>query len=191
MALAKITCMGFEYYLRENGKSLFDEAVFPPGINKEDLIDRILLRAGEFEVLYSNPDFMTGAIGTWAKSFYHTFDRWLKALETEYSPLENYNRTEIWTDKTDSTTGTEASGTDTGKVSAYDSNTFVNKDLSESSSEGTTTVDGTNTHEGHLYGNIGVTTSQEMLKQELDIARFNLFDQIADLFIKEFCICVY
>ena len=40
-------------------------------------------------------------------------------------------------------------------------------------------------------GNIGVTTSQMMLQSELDIARWNLYEHIADLFCQEFCIMVY
>lgn len=199
MSLAKITCIGFEEYLQADGRSLFDKATFPPEIPKQDLIDRVLMRTGEFECVYSNPEFMIGAVGTWAKSFYHTFDKWVKALEVEYAPLENYNRTEIWTDKADSTTTSEnhsdTGGTDTNKVSAYDAADFVNKDQmissSETDSDGTTVLDGKTVHEGHLYGNIGVTSSQELLEAELSVARFNLYDQIADLFIKEFCICVY
>ena len=199
MSLAKITCIGFEEYLNASGKSIFDDAVFPPDIDRDSLIKRILLRAGEFECVYSNPDFMIGAVGTWATSFYHTFDKWIKALNTEYNPLENYNRTEIWDDKADSTTKAEnhsgTSGTDTTKVSAYDAADFVNKDQVSSSSNtnsnGSNVLDGKNHHEGHLFGNIGITTSQQMLEAELDVAKFNLQDQIADLFIKEFCVCLY
>ena len=42
-----------------------------------------------------------------------------------------------------------------------------------------------------LYGNIGVTTSQQMLQSELDVARWNVYEQIADLFVDEFCIMIY
>lgn len=42
------------------------------------------------------------------------------------------------------------------------------------------------------YGNIGVTTSQEMLSQELEIApKLNTISAIVDSFIKRFCILVY
>ena len=40
-------------------------------------------------------------------------------------------------------------------------------------------------------GNIGVTTSQQMLQSEFDIARWNMYEHIADLFCQEFCIMVY
>ena len=46
-------------------------------------------------------------------------------------------------------------------------------------------------HTSHLYGNIGVTTSQQMLQAELDVQKFNIYTEIANLFIDEFCIQVY
>ena len=46
-------------------------------------------------------------------------------------------------------------------------------------------------HSAHLYGNIGVTTSAQMLREFLDIERWNIYEQIADLFVDEFCIMVY
>mgnify|MGYP002512423417 CR=1 FL=1 len=43
----------------------------------------------------------------------------------------------------------------------------------------------------HEYGNVGVTTSQQMLQAELDVRRFNIYEQIADLFVEHFCLLVY
>ena len=48
-----------------------------------------------------------------------------------------------------------------------------------------------NKHSSHLWGNIGVTTSAQMLQGELDVRRFNIYSQIADIFVSEFCILVY
>ena len=46
-------------------------------------------------------------------------------------------------------------------------------------------------HVGRTHGNIGVLTSQAMLQSELDVARFSLYDEAADLFLQEFCIYTY
>lgn len=199
MSLAKITTLGFEEFLNQSSDSLFSGAIFPSSLDRDNLINRILLRTGEFEVLYSNPIFMRDAITSWSKSYFRTFEKWANAYFEEYKPLENYNRTEIWDDKVDNTDKTEAhsgtGGTTTDKVSAYDSDDLVNKDQSisdsKTNSNGSSVLDGKTHHEGHLYGNIGVTTSQQMLESEYEVARFNIYEQIADLFIKEFCICVY
>lgn len=120
------------------------------------------------------------------------------------------------TDTTDSVTTT---GEDELSVVAYNSDTYHNKEKRETSgtsnstghSETETDATGTSTeaetisgtssgtdnettegdHSGHMWGNIGVTTSQEMLTQELDVQRFNLIQQITDLFLTEYCIMVY
>lgn len=46
-------------------------------------------------------------------------------------------------------------------------------------------------HKGHMWGNIGVTTSQQMLQAEYDIAEWNLVQHITDMFLQKFCIMVY
>ena len=48
-----------------------------------------------------------------------------------------------------------------------------------------------NTRRGRAHGNIGVTTSQQMLQSELDIARWNLYNQITDMFLVEFTLMVF
>ena len=85
----------------------------------------------------------------------------------------------------------QTSGGQSSEHSSFDSsNGSDNKMKSESGSdaeaEGHSAV-----HTGRTHGNIGVTTSQQMLQSELDIARFNIYDEAADLFISEFCIYVY
>ena len=45
--------------------------------------------------------------------------------------------------------------------------------------------------ENHIHGNIGVTTSQQMLESELNLQYWNLYNKISNLFMKEFCIMVY
>ncbi len=44
---------------------------------------------------------------------------------------------------------------------------------------------------GRAHGNIGVTTSQQMIQSERDLVVFNLYDVIAESFIENFCLMVY
>ena len=46
-------------------------------------------------------------------------------------------------------------------------------------------------HELHAHGNIGVTTTQEMIRQQRAIDLFNLYDIIIEDFKMRFCILVY
>ena len=44
----------------------------------------------------------------------------------------------------------------------------------------------------HLYGNIGVTTSQQMLRAELELAaELDFYKMVAKQFAEKFCILVY
>lgn len=201
--MAKITLIGFENYLNGYNKSLFEKLVLPDGIDKDTLTNNILLRAGEFETLYSNPDFLIDAISLWGKKYSRTFTKWLAALSVEYNPLENYDRVEEWEEHSHNGGHTHDDSTNNGgitnenKVSAYDSDDYQPHDVSSSHSNSEihsdTQVDASNdnNHTGRVHGNIGVTTSQQMLQSELDIAAWNIYEHITDLFITEFCIMVY
>ena len=231
MSIMKITMLGLEMALKSEGKSIFDLMQLPEGIDKDALTDNIVLEGGDFEVLYADPYMFRGAVGTWTSKNYRTFEKWVAALAIEYSPLENYDRIEDYTDtsnkgsKTSSRTDSgntrtfnnedketlNTSKTDEHTISAFDSSTYQPSDKNSISNTGTDTFNHTGTikdeygegssgsltengktvHEGRIHGNIGVTTSQQMLQSELDIARFNLIQEITDMFLTEFTLMIY
>lgn len=211
MSLAKITLQGLEIFLNYENKSLFDLLTVPEGIVKNDLVDNIMLECGEFETLYADPDFMRSAIGAWSNKHQRTFLKWVTALNIEYAPLENYDRQENWTDETDANTtntlnSTVSSSSTSGgesktNIAAYDSSSYSPSDqVTDSNSASNTSTDASNgagtenidfEHTGRIHGNIGVTTSQQMLEQELEVARFNIIDEITKLFMSELCVAVY
>lgn len=57
------------------------------------------------------------------------------------------------------------------------------------SSNGVTVNDAV--HTGRTHGNIGVTTTQQMIEQERNVAKFNIFNYIIDSFKSRFCLLVY
>lgn len=203
MASSTLTLMGLYNF---NNK-LFDLLTLPEDIDKDTLVDNILLRSGDFEVIYPDFEFMQYSIGAWARKWQPTFERWVNALAIEYAPLENYDRNEFWHDSTDDTTTGNASGNTSGKthnvntnkVSAYDAADFSNKDqnISDGTDSGTSSsnsksvLDGDFEHRGRIHGNIGVTTSQTMLLSELDLGYWNIYEKITDLFLTEFVLPVY
>lgn len=121
--------------------------------------------------------------------------------------------------RNDSTRNTSANGGSSGSSSntnehfkaAYDSSTYqgVDKDIgsgttslnsseygsevgSATSSESmTSNSEHTVTNEEYKRGNQGITMSQELVLAELNVRRFNLYDQIADIFASEFCVTYY
>lgn len=239
MSDSKITLIGLNKYLGYENKGLFDYMTLPDGIDKDTLCSNILQRGSEFEVQYPDADYMRISIGMWAKKWYWTFDKWVKAINIEYSPLENYDRLESWRDNnthedddtidskrditgkqvadSNSTIATDTLDTgivehtksayDSGEYSPYEKTTTNDRVQETSNVKADSTTDSTNNdkysesrsnsgeyeniHEGRIHGNIGVTTSQQMLQSELDIAYFNLYERITDIFLTEYTIPVY
>lgn len=227
----KITMIGMETALQRKEQHLFDNLVLPEGIDKDDVTDNIMLEGSEFEVVYPDPDLFRAAIGVWGRKYYRTFDKWIKALNIDYDPLENYDRNEYWKDTgdedsnsaalnvantttsntTDSISGNDRSGNSENQVSAFDSSSYEpsEKTIYSEDTDNTETIDSSGSvasnnsdssefhkdnideHTGRIHGNIGVTTSQQMLQAELDVQRFNIVQQITDLFLQEFCIMIY
>lgn len=235
MSSAKLTLITMNNFMLDIEDDLFKYLRLPEGIDKDTLTGNILLKGGEFEAVYSDPVFIQNSISIWSSKWYRTFDKWVKALNIEYNPLENYDRMEDWTDnrKKKNTGSVNSSQTDNGstsyneqvddttkdttdienKTSAYDSGSYQPHDKSDTtynsrldhdttgstSSNNRSTGNSTSTgnededyvHSGRLHGNIGVTTSQQMLESELAIAEWNLYEHITDLFLSEYVIPIY
>lgn len=203
MSSAKITTIGFYNWMQSQNDDLFSKINLPVGIDKDTLIDNILLRAGEFEVVYSNPFFYQNAIGVWSDKHKNTFKKWIDALSIEYNPVENYDRMEEWEDKSNGNSIGETNGNTSlnsineNKVSAFDSDLYqpdsYNSNISNGNDNSNTKTNSSNNskHVGRVHGNIGVTTTQQMLESELSLAAWNVYEHITDLFIEEFCIAIY
>lgn len=197
---SKLTLVSLESYLRSKDDSLFKYLQVPDDtLDREVLIDSILLRGGEFEVLYSDPYFFQNMIGIWSNKWQRTMKRWYEALNQNYSPIENYDRYEDWAENTagtskDTSTGTGNTSSE-NKRSAYDSSTYENDNKNESNSKTTTSGQSELTNElkhiGHLHGNIGVTTAAQMIQGEIDIYSSNIYDLVADIFLSEFILPIY
>ena len=90
MASAKMTLVGMYNW----DDSLFNDMVLPEGIDKNLLIDSLLLQGGEFEVLYASPAFMKRSIKIWSSKWYRTFAEWLRGTQETWNPIYNYDRFE-------------------------------------------------------------------------------------------------
>ena len=182
MSLAKMTLIGF-YNAYEDSHPLFEYLELPAGIDKDLFINSLLLDAGELEVLYADPDFFRGAVRIWGQKWYHTFQKWYEAISAEYDPISNYDRKEEWRTDTDSNSRSDS----TANRSSYDSASLQ----PYTSMNDSGTFDGTEVKTGRAYGNIGITTSQQMVQSSLDLYEWNLYQQMIDLFKTELLIPIY
>ena len=108
-----------------------------------------------------------------------------------------YGKTESGTGNKTTSFGKTESGTDTtayGKTeNVQETRTYgqtINKAGNMTHGERVaTTSEGT--HELHAHGNIGVTTTQKLIREQRDIELFNLYDIIIEDFKMRFCILIY
>ena len=234
--LMKVTLLGWMNY----DNTLFDTIVTPNGITKQQMIDSILLRCGEFNVIYSNLDFLKFAIKNWSERHLYQFNKIIEAIEASYNPVHNYDRYEDISDQHTGTSSDDGSNgftqTGSGKTTVegaddytdttdattenlisadnastyqpdnktevdseltheetYDSETNTSSSIiNKASSAMTHKENDSNDHTAHMYGNIGVTTSQKMVEDEIVLReKFGIYDIIAASFAEEFCVMIY
>lgn len=251
--MARPTLSVWGLYNFDNG--LFDNLTVPTGVDKNTVVDNILLECAELETIYPALPFLKIAIGKWSDKELPVWTKLYETTQFDYNPIYNKDATYSDTDletrnlagyshssasssntETHNLTNTKTnaltdqltndlagSKTDTNSVSAYDANTWQNREKLESSTTDTGTA--TTTHTGtetikdtgtlsnsgsglgtvnstdtgtvkheitrREYGNIGVTTTQAMIREERDIDKFNIVDYIVESFKQRFCILVY
>lgn len=125
------------------------------------------------------------------------------------SKTTNFGKTESGSDataygKTESETGSKT--TNFGKTESESDTTAYGKteNVTETRTYGQTIQKAGNmthgeqiattnegSHELHAHGNIGVTTTQKLIREQRDIERFNMYDIIIEDFKMRFCILIY
>lgn len=192
--------------------TLFDNMVVPAGVDKTNvLIPNLLADLAELEVIYPDPEIMKTIIEVWSKKQLPVWSKLMNTVNLEYNPIYNkdgYYEEDETADRdttnrvTDVLTATvNDEGSNTNSVSAFNSNTFENREKDQienerresqqNSSNSSGTENGVIHRERHEYGNIGVTTTQQMIKEEREVVQFNIVNYIIEDFKQRFCILVY
>lgn len=179
--------------------NLFANLALPDGLDKQSVIDNILAECAELEALYTSPEFMSAIIGVWSNKELPVWSKLYATTQYEYEPIFNYDRTEEETISRDtegtSNASTTSKGTNLEQVAAFNSSEL--QDSNQVDSEATTSGSGSNTENEDVtrklrsYGNIGVTTTQQMIEAERKVVQFNIIDHIVESFKHRFCLMVY
>ena len=183
--------------------TLFDLMRLPDGVDRETVVQTILLESASREVLYPDHSVLKNAIGLWSVRNQETWKRLLATTTIEYDPISNYDRNEEWEDiahqsaRGNSNNTSNSDGTNTERIKAYndtelnDAAQNVSTNVSIDTNVSSNTIDGTNKRKGRAWGNIGVTTTQQMLQAERETVQFNIYDYIATDFCNKFCLGVW
>lgn len=189
--------------------TIFDNMALPATdhLDKNTLIQNILVECSELEILYTDPDIFKNILKYWSEARVHVWQKLADTMDYEYNPIWNKDvkdteyikrtrdESTTYTDQASSTT----SGTNTNKGVAFNSNDLENREQDQtsgsmSSSDNSTTRDAGYNDEDREYisqGNQGITSTQQLIKEEREVSEFSLYDIIISEFKTRFCLLVY
>lgn len=207
--------------------TILDLLVLPEALDRDALVDNLLMETAEREIIYSNLGFLKQAIGSWSKKNLSVWEELYKTQHYEYNPIWNKDGTiteletrdlkgsDHTTDNTDRIDNLQdketrdlkddtlesvygfnsSSDAPANKVEAGYTGTDTNdhtgrQDIDRTFNKATTDT-GTVKHERTEQGNIGLTSTQDLIKQQQELVKFNLMDYIIEDFSKKFCLGVY
>lgn len=198
-----------------NYPDIFDDMALPNGVDRDLLINSIITELAEMDLLYSNPIVLKPLISVWSHKEIRIWEKLYNTTTLDYNPIDNYDRTETETttnERTNTANGTQNNTTtndltiasdNVHKVAGYDSGNLVTAESDNGTVDNTGTVTNNITSQSasndidngtrtlHSRGNIGVTTTQQMIEQERNISEFNIYDYIVRSFKRRFCIMLY
>ena len=155
----------------EYDNTVFDGLTVPTDMTKQTVIDAILLECAELELVYPDLDIMKTAITNWSNIEGPIWDKLYNTESLQYNPLWNV----------DATIEEVLDGTGIGSTKGYNSTTWLENDKAKTDNTVTTT----------RTGNIGITSSQELLAAEREVVQFSTIKYMVDSFKKRFCLMIY
>lgn len=184
--------------------TVLDGLEIPEEMDRPTMINRLLTDAAELNVIYSDPEFLRDMIEYWSFSRIEVWNKLWELAHEEYDPLVNYDRTEteriahgktvevIYHDEKD------GSVTTNNKVFGFNSSESVGKDSTQTTNgldtdgRNTEINSGTDVTSKTSKGNIGVTTYQQMMKEEFEMRpKLDIYKYIIEEFKHQFCVLVY
>jgi len=139
--------------------------------------------------IYTNIGDVVADVQTFLNSNAYKIEGLYQSTIQEYSMIENYDMEETQTNTGNVTTNssTTAGTTVTNNVSTYNDDTLRTKDNSVNSGTDTATATVTDAtgHTLRRHGNIGVTTSQQMIESERKLINVEFCKIVSDM-INEF-----
>ena len=188
------------YGMYQYDPTLFDGVTLPDGMDKTLMVNQIIRQSGDLFPYYQVPPQVKTAITEWFTRRKSNFAKLWEGFTAEYNPIENYDRHEDSTETPNITHTLYNSGKDSSSneadVQGFNGTEYVpnsrTKSSGTSSTNGTDKETGTRQYTSRVHGNIGVTTSAQMLEGELALRRgLDIYVLIAEEFETENLIQVY
>ena len=186
---------------------LFNDILLPKGIDHDTVVNTILGECALNTPIYPEHDLFKMMIQNFFKRYYNNFDRYNRAMNEEYTPNENYRKTDEKNikdniNKHELLDGHQVNTLDDHEVRedfkmAFDANDWKRTDRLDDkfynhddykqydNTDSKTNRDGTIVTNSH--GLTGVYTNQRLVEDEVKVrTKYNVYNYIAGLFYDEF-----
>lgn len=168
--------------------TIFDNMQLPDVIDKDTLVNNILLECAELEVLYPDSDIMKLAITNWSAKRLQAWERIAVVMYEVYDPFINIKRDEVRTITQER--DLRGRGDTDEYVNAYETTTQQLRGSNRAITSDTGTI--TTTEHFHVEGDSAITDAQDVAEKEFKIRdEINLYNYIINDFKNRFCLLVY
>lgn len=160
--------------------TIFDSMKLPEALDKDELVNNLLMELAELTVLYPDSDFMKRAITSWSAIRLHSWNRIAEVLYEDYEPFINIKRDEV------RTIIQEGEGSANTKVNAWETDTPQEQNSTDTNSKTKTT------ETFHVEGDSAITDAQDVLQKEIEARlKYDMYRIIIDEFRQRFCLLIY
>lgn len=164
---SKLSILGLYNY----DPDIFAGFTVPDGMDRDVVINEILMQCAELELVYPSFNLMKLAINNWCKVESKIWDRLWNTENLDYNPIWNVDGKVI----------ERGSAGSVGSTKGYNETKWLDNAKMNANDE----------RETIRTGNIGVTTTQKMIQEEREVAEFSTIWYIVNSFKKRFCLMVY
>lgn len=188
---------------------LFNDILLPEGIDHDTVVNTILMESALNTPMYPEHDLFKMMIQNFFKKYYNNFDRYNRAMNEEYTPNENYKKTDEKkindsVNKHEQLDGHQVNTLDDHEIRedfkmAFDANDwkrtdrFDDKVYNNDDYKQWNNTDTKTNHDGTIntvsHGLTGVYSNQKLVEEEVKLrSKYNIYKYISDLFYDEFMI---
>lgn len=168
--------------------TIFDNMQLPSVIDKDTLVNNILLECAELEVLYPDSDIMKLAITNWSAKRLQAWERIAVVMYEVYDPFINISRDEVRTITQER--NLHGRGDTDEYVNAYETTAQQLRGSNRATTSDTGTI--TTTEHFHVEGDSAITDAQDVAEKEFNLRdEYNLYNYIINDFKNRFCLLVY
>lgn len=184
-------CNILEEWSFDHSDDFFSDVVLDSRLSKELLADRIRECCGNLICVYSERNTLKHYSDNFFKRNEKRFKDLTDTLFYEYNPLDNYDRTETTTLTHEGSSTASSTSNGSTSRSAFNSATTHPVDASTGEASGENTENYTDITTNRTRGNIGVTSSMQLIESQRSLVMFDIIDRIVALWEVEFCLLIF